>query len=71
MELVEELFEIRPDNENLRWLKGIGLYKQGKYEESLQYLRKIKDDKQNYNYQIDHDIQMVEEVLAKQKVSSN
>jgi len=43
MELVQKGLEIQQDNSLLLWCKGLGYYKQGRYEEAVQLLRKINE----------------------------
>jgi tetratricopeptide (TPR) repeat protein len=43
LKLVEKALELKPDNCNFIDTKGWGLYKQGKYEESVKLLKKSWD----------------------------
>jgi Flp pilus assembly protein TadD len=43
MELIEKALELRPDNSYFLHTKGLGLYKQGKYQEALEILQQSWD----------------------------
>jgi TolB-like protein len=43
MELVQKGLTIQPDNSFLLWCKGLGYYKQGKYEEAIQFLIRAEE----------------------------
>lgn len=67
LELVNHALEVQPDDYFFQHTKATGLYKQGKYEESLELLEKSWTLRPLY----DHDhyllIQEVKQALAKQK----
>jgi len=44
MDLIEKGLDLQPDDSWLLWIKGRGFYKQGKYEEAVQLLRRVQDD---------------------------
>jgi tetratricopeptide (TPR) repeat protein len=66
MELVEKAMAILPDNLVLLRLKGRGLYKQGKYEEAVQLLRKVQESWSEANYDLSIWLPEAEQALANQ-----
>jgi tetratricopeptide (TPR) repeat protein len=66
MELVEKAMAILPDNLVLLRLKGRGLYKQGKYEEAVQLLRKVQESWSGADYDLSVYLPEAEQALANQ-----
>jgi tetratricopeptide (TPR) repeat protein len=66
MELVRKGLEIQPDHELLLQLKGWGLYKQGRYEESVQLLNKMWEQSLEFNYGLYQHLQEAKQALANQ-----
>ncbi len=66
MSLVQKGLELFHESSSLLEIKGLGLYKQGSYVESLKFLRKAEKYELEYNYELDHLIEEVEQVLANQ-----
>jgi tetratricopeptide (TPR) repeat protein len=64
MEIVQKGLEINPDNPNLLVVKGLGYYKQGKYEESLENYRRANEKIEGFNYEVNQFIKEVEQALA-------
>ena len=68
MELVERALKIEPDNWDFMDTKGWGLYKLGKFKESLEVLKKsIELRKPYYNYNTMLHIEEVKRAMAGQK----
>jgi tetratricopeptide (TPR) repeat protein len=67
LELIQEALEFRPDIYYLQHTKAWGLYKEGKYEESLELLEKSWDLKPYYVHEHYLNIQEVEQALARQE----
>jgi tetratricopeptide (TPR) repeat protein len=65
MELVQKGLEIQQDNSFLLWTKGLGYYKQGKYEEALQLLRKAEEGV-GFGSEICKQLHEAEQALANQ-----
>jgi TolB-like protein len=66
MELIRKVLEIRPDYEVFLQLKGWGLYKQGKYEESVQLLSELWDKNTGFNTELYNHLLEAKQVLANQ-----
>ncbi len=49
MELVEKALELQPENFNFLHTKGLGLYKQGKYNEALEILQRSWDLRREFS----------------------
>jgi len=70
MELIERALKLKPDNYNYLDTKGWGLYKQQKYQESLEMLEKSWSLKPIYNHTIHLHLQEAKKAVASQKSSS-
>jgi len=66
MELIQKALKIEPDNTNFLRRKGWGYYKQGKYEEAIELLRKVEEKEISYVTLTYQYIQEVEQALANQ-----
>ncbi|KPK83207.1 MAG: hypothetical protein AMS27_13265 [Bacteroides sp. SM23_62_1] len=64
MELIEKALETEPENWYRLMIKGWGCYKQGKYEEAIQLLRKAEEISIGFNYDLHQQILEVEQALA-------
>ncbi|MEA1886316.1 MAG: hypothetical protein U9N72_03795 [Bacteroidota bacterium] len=64
LQLAEKQLEMYPDNYNYLHTKGWGLYKQGKYEESLEYLEKSWELKPIYNHEVFLHLEAAREAVA-------
>jgi TolB-like protein len=64
MELIRQGLEIQHDYEFLLQLKGWGLYKQGRYEESVQLLNKMWEKSSGFNYDLYQHLQEAKQALA-------
>ncbi|KPK84186.1 MAG: hypothetical protein AMS27_10685 [Bacteroides sp. SM23_62_1] len=67
LKLVNMALDSRPDNYNYQYIKAIGLYKKGKYEETLGLLNKSWDSRIYYDHEHYLLIKEVEEAVASQK----
>ena len=67
MELVNKGLEIVPEGPNLLNTKAWRLYKQGKYEESVQILSELWDKSTEFNTPLYNQLQEAKQVLANQK----
>ena len=67
MELIDKALKLSPDNYLLLDTKGWGLYKQGKYQEALDFIQKSWDLKPIYNHEIYLHLQEVKKAVANQK----
>jgi TolB-like protein/Tfp pilus assembly protein PilF len=65
MELVQKGLTIQPDNSFLLWCKGLGYYKQGKYEEAIQFLIRAEEIIGLYS-ELCKDLHEAEQALANQ-----
>ena len=66
MELINQALEVEPDNWDFLYTHGLGLYKQGQLEESLDILKKSWEARPDYNHNYCLHIQEVEKALANQ-----
>ena len=66
MELIQKGLEIKPNNPGLLRVKGWGCYKQGKFEEAIQLLRRAEEGIPILLFDIHQQIQEVEQALASQ-----
>ncbi len=66
MELIEKASAINPDEPYLLMFKGRGLYRQGKYEDAVQLLRRAKEEFPGPNYDLYNYLAEAEQALAKQ-----
>jgi tetratricopeptide (TPR) repeat protein len=66
MELVQKALIINPENAWADWLKGRGLYKQGKFEEAILLLRRAEEKWLSFNRELHPDVQEAEKALANQ-----
>ncbi len=64
MELVQKALIIDPENNWAGWLKGHGLYKQGKFEEAVILLRRAEGKWLTFNPELHQDVQEAEQALA-------
>ena len=64
MELVQKALIIDPESGFADWIKGRGLYKQGKFEEALQLLRRAEEKWATFHTELHHDVQEAERALA-------
>jgi len=64
MELVQKGLEINPDNPYLLAVKGLGYYKQGKYEEALEIYRRADKIDEGFNYEINQYIIEAEQAIS-------
>ena len=67
MNLINAALKINPGNRYISWNKGIGCYKQGKYQEALSLLQQIKDSWVEINPELDKDIQKIKDAINNQK----
>jgi Tfp pilus assembly protein PilF len=67
LELIDKALKLSPDNYLLLDTKGWGLYKQGKYQEALDFIQKSWDLKPIYNHEIYLHLQEVKKAVANQK----
>jgi len=66
VDLVEKALKIDPEDPYYLDTKGWGLYKQGRYEEALQFLNESWDCKSAYMHEVFQHIQAAEKALAEQ-----
>ena len=66
MGLIHKALEMEPDNEFALREKGIGLYKQGRYEEAVQLLSKLRDKYSSASYEIDSYLEAAKKAVADQ-----
>jgi hypothetical protein len=66
MELINKLLGKKPDDYTLQ-LKGWGLYKQGKYEESVQLLCKIWEISIGFNTDLYEHLEAAKKAVAGQR----
>jgi tetratricopeptide (TPR) repeat protein len=66
LELIERVIESSPDDYNCLDTKGWGLYKLGRYKESLELLEKAWDLKPIYNHEIYLHLEKVKKAIADQ-----
>ena len=64
MELVEKVLLQYPEYTWAVWMKGRGLYKQGKFEEALVYLRRAEDEWTGFHKELHKDVLEAEQALA-------
>ena len=67
MELIKKSLGKNPDDENTLQLKGWGLYKQGKYEESAQLLSKMWEKSILFNFDLYEHLEAAKKAVAGQK----
>jgi len=67
VELIGHVLEVTPDNWNFLYTYGLGLYKQGKLEESLEVLNKSWESRPYYDHEHFLYIQEVKEAITNQK----
>jgi tetratricopeptide (TPR) repeat protein len=70
LELIEKALQLRPDNYIYLHCKGWGLYKQGKYQESLDILQKswnLRREKAVYNHEAYLHLESAKKAVAGQK----
>jgi len=67
MELINKSLVKEPDDENTLQLKGWGLYKQGKYEESVQLLSKMWEKSIAFNIDLYEHLEAAKKAFAGQK----
>ena len=63
LELIQKVFEIHPNWWPVYKWKGIGLYKMGEYEASLEYLKKSEELVNTFKYDIYQYIRMAEQAI--------
>ncbi len=66
IELINKVLEFYPESSDCIATKGWGLFREGKYEESLEHLEKSWDMKTYYNHELYLNIQEVKQALARQ-----
>jgi len=66
MKIIQKLSEQYPNSINVMWTKGWGYYKLGRYEESLQQLRRVEEESVYFYYDLHQQIKEVEQALAKE-----
>jgi tetratricopeptide (TPR) repeat protein len=64
IKLAQKGLEIDPDNAYMLAVKGLGYYKQGKYEEALEIYRRADEIDKGFNYEINQYIIEAEQALA-------
>ena len=64
--MIQKALEIEPDYWKFLWGKGLGCYKQGKFEEAIQLLRRAKEKSYEFNYELHQLIHEVEQAFASQ-----
>jgi tetratricopeptide (TPR) repeat protein len=69
LELIRKVLEISPESEIFLQLKGWALYKQGKYEESVQLLSEIWDKNTGFNTELYNQLNEARQALANQNKS--
>ena len=67
VELIDHALEIEPDNGDFLYTKGLGLYKQGRFEEASEVLKKAWDLRWGYSHEHYLLMQEVEKELSKGK----
>jgi tetratricopeptide (TPR) repeat protein len=67
MKLVNRALELRPDNFNFQYTKGLGLFKQGYYAEALELLENSWTKRPGYDYDHYKVIQETKKAVASQK----
>jgi tetratricopeptide (TPR) repeat protein/TolB-like protein len=67
LELVNKALELQPDNYSYIGCKGWGLYKQGKYKESLEFLEKSWELKPIYDHDVYLHLVAAKKAVANQK----
>jgi tetratricopeptide (TPR) repeat protein len=67
LNLVEKVLKTNPDNYAFNSTKGWGLYKQGKYQEALKFLKKSDSLKPFYNHTIYLQLEAAKKAVAGQK----
>jgi tetratricopeptide (TPR) repeat protein len=67
LDLIDKALKLEPDNYLYLDTKGWGLYKQGKYQEALEFLDKSWTLKPVYNHEIYLHLEAVKKVIASQK----
>ena len=65
MELAQKGLGIQPDNAFLLWAKGLGYYKQGNYEEAVQFLKSAREEMSGL-HEIDQLLYEAEQALTNQ-----
>ena len=68
--LVDKALNLSPDKYNYFWcmdIKGWGLYKQGKYKESLELFEKIWEQRPKYDYDVYLHLEEVRKAAGRQK----
>jgi len=68
MELTEKGLQLDPENLNLLWTKGLGYFKQGKFEKALTLLKVVEEKDPFFTYSLHQDIQEAEQALAGQTI---
>ena len=66
MDLINDALKLSPDNAVFLWTKGLGCFKQGKYQESLSLLQQVKNDLSEIRPDLDQDIQNVKDEINRQ-----
>jgi TolB-like protein/Tfp pilus assembly protein PilF len=64
MDLVQKALIINPENAWADWIKGRGLYKQGKFEEAVLLLRRAEEKWESFNRELHPDVLEAERALA-------
>jgi tetratricopeptide (TPR) repeat protein len=64
MELAQKGFALYPENGRSYWLMGRIAYKQGKYEEALQLLKKAEERFTSFNPELHNDFLLAEQALT-------
>jgi tetratricopeptide (TPR) repeat protein len=66
MNLVNDALKINPDYYFYLWNKGLGYYKQGKYQDALKILQQAKNNTSAINFELDKDIQNAKDAINRQ-----
>ena len=67
MELVSKVIEIEPDNWIFLYTYGLGLYKQGKHAEALDFLTKSWESRPTYDHKHFQYLEAAKKAVAGQK----
>jgi len=66
MNLINDALKINPDDEFYLWTKGLGCFKQGKYQEALNFLQQAKNNCSAAAPELDKDIQNAKDAINRQ-----
>ena len=69
MELIDKGLEIQPEVRELLWIKGLGYYKLGKYEEAVNLISRAWESWPEFNIDVYQNLQDAKQALANQNKS--